>query len=390
MPLHLLLLFAVAWIGHAAIWTAILSHLYGRPLPKHFLKLWRLLTGVIILTFPLLAFVIRVKETDTGFDFADEWAVWAVRYAGVCIVFGGVAVPVMTVYRLLRKKPTAVLSEKSEVVDFGAKVGLSAVGDGKFSFMAKMPFNNVLKVEFTDLRLRMKWLPPQLEGLTVLVLSDLHFHGTPSRAWYDALFDHLAAQPKPDILALVGDYVDTDTHHEWIVPLLSKLKWNDAGVAILGNHDIHHHPDRVRKELAAAGLTVLGNGWKAMTVRGVPVVMIGHEGPWFSPPTALMGAPLAGFRLCLSHTPDNFYWAHEKSVDLVLAGHVHGGAIRIPIVGSIFVPSIYGRRFDQGVFELGRTVMAVGRGVSGRETVRIGCYPQVMRLTLTASANGAT
>lgn len=389
MPLHLLPLFAVAWVGHAAVWTAVLSHLYGRPLPKHFLKLWRLFTGLLILAFPLLALVIRVRETDTGYDFTDEWAVWAVRYAGVCVLFGGVVLPAVTVYRWLRKKPTTVLSEANEVIDFGAKLGPAAVGDGKFRFAAKLPFNNALKVQFTEMKLRLKWLPAELEGLTLLVISDLHFHGTPSRRWFDALFDHLAAQPKPDVLAYVGDFVDTDTHHEWIRPLFGKLGWNDVGVAILGNHDVHHHPDRVRAELREVGLTVLGNGWKALPVRGVPVLMIGHEGPWFAPPTTLMGAPLAGFRLCLSHTPDNFYWACDKSVDLVLCGHVHGGGIRVPLFGSIFVPSVYGRRFDQGVFEQGRTVMVVGRGISGREVTRIGTYPQVLRLTLTAIAPAA-
>lgn len=383
MPLHLIPLFAVAWVGHAAVWTAVLSHLYGRPLPKQFLKAWRLFTGLLILAFPLIALSIRVTETDDGPDF-DAWSLWAVRYVGVCVLFGGVIVPVITVARLLRRKPESVLSETSEVIDFGAKLGPAAVGDGKFRFAATLPFNNALKVQFTEMRLRMKWLPAPLEGLTVLVVSDLHFHGTPSRAWYDTLFDHLAKQPTPDVVALVGDYVDTDMHHEWIRPLLAKLKWNDAAVAILGNHDVHHDPDRVRAELKAAGCTVLGNGWKAIPVRGVPVVMIGHEGPWFAPPTSLMGTPLAGFRLCLSHTPDNFYWACAKSVDLVLAGHVHGGGIRVPLIGSIFVPSIYGRRFDQGVFEQGRTVMVVGRGISGREVTRIGTYPQVIRLTLTA------
>ncbi|MCU0705986.1 MAG: metallophosphoesterase [Fimbriiglobus sp.] len=385
MPIALrLFLFAVAWVGHAAAWTSVLSNLYGRPLPKAFLKAWRLFTGAVILAFPLLVGSVRVSETDTGYDFADGWSVWVVRYVLICLVFGGVIFPAVTVARLLRRKPEAVLAEKSEVIDFGAKLGTVAVGDGKFRQLATLPFNNALKVQFTDLRLRLKWLPAPLEGLTVLVISDLHFHGTPSRQWFDALFDHLAAQPKPDVLAFVGDYVDTDTHHEWIRPLLGKLGWTEAGVAILGNHDIHHKPDRVRAELAAVGLTVLGNGWKVVPVRGVPVVMIGHEGPWFGPPTSLMGAPLAGFRLGLSHTPDNFYWACDKSIDLVLCGHVHGGAIRVPVIGSIFVPSVYGRRFDQGVFEQGRTVMVVGRGISGREVVRVGTFPQVLRLTLTA------
>jgi hypothetical protein len=52
-------------------------------------------------------------------------------------------------------------------------------------------------------------------------------------------------------------------------------------------------------------------------------------------------------------------------------------------VGSIFVPSVYGRRFDAGVFGVGGTVMVVGRGLSGREPLRFRCRPQVLRLTLT-------
>lgn len=385
MPrLDLLFLIFLAWVGHAALWTSLLSHIYGRPLHKLFLKGWRLFTAFVILAFPLLVGSIRVIEAEAGYDFDGLWSELAVRYTLVCLAMGGLVVPAVTAYRLLRKKPAAVLAESSDVVDFGAKVGPASVGDGKFHWLVRAPLNDVLRVEFTALTLRLKWLPDPLEGLSVLVVSDLHFHGTPSRAWFDALFDHLAGQPKPDVLALVGDFVDTDAHHEWIGPLVGRLGWNEVGLAILGNHDIHHHPDRVRGELATLGLTVLGNGHRTVHVRGVPVVVIGHEGPWFRPPPSLLAAPLAGFRLCLSHTPDNFSWAQENSIDLVLCGHTHGGAIRLPVIGSIFVPSVYGRRYDQGVFEKGRTVMVVGRGISGREVTRVNCLPQVLRLTLTA------
>jgi predicted MPP superfamily phosphohydrolase len=67
----------------------------------------------------------------------------------------------------------------------------------------------------------------------------------------------------------------------------------------------------------------------------------------------------------------------------MLCGHVHGGGIRVPVIGSIFVPSIYGRRFDQGVFAENGTAMVVSRGVSGKEPIRIRCNPQVLRITLT-------
>ena len=184
-----------------------------------------------------------------------------------------------------------------------------------------------------------------------------------------------------------GDYLDSDRHHEWIGGLLGRLHAKEAKLAILGNHDRYHDPDGIRAELAEAGYMVLGNSWQEIAIRGVPCVAVGHEGPWFSPPPDLKGAPATPFRLCLSHTPDNFYWAQANNIGLMFCGHVHGGAIRVPVIGSIFVPSIYGRRFDQGVFEENGTVMAVNRGVSGKEPIRIRCHPQVYRVTLTAASN---
>jgi predicted MPP superfamily phosphohydrolase len=186
-------------------------------------------------------------------------------------------------------------------------------------------------------------------------------------------------------VCLVGDYVDTETHHEWIAPLLGRLQAKEAKLAILGNHDEHFDPDGVRAELVSIGYSVLGNGWKEVVIRGVPCVAVGHEGPWFSPPPDLSGAPTAPFRLCLSHTPDNFYWGQANGIGLMFSGHVHGGGIRAPFIGSIFVPSLYCRRFDYGVFEENGTVMAVNRGVSGKEPIRIRCNPQVCRVTLKAA-----
>ena len=106
-------------------------------------------------------------------------------------------------------------------------------------------------------------------------------------------------------------------------------------------------------------------------------------------PPDLSGAP-GHFRLCLSHTPDNFYWAVANGIQLMLCGHVHGGAIRVPVVGSIFVPSLYGRRFDQGVFERDGTVMVVNRGLSGREPIRFRCNPQVLRVRLVSRVDSST
>lgn len=389
----LILLFAVAvaWVGHACAWTAVLNNLYGRPLPKVFLKLWRLISGVAILAFPLAAWGAFDPEHLAGrltgeggapVTSALDRALCA--YVIACLAFGGVVFPLITLRRALRVAPACVVREHTRTLDLWPELGEALIGDGKNQSAARVPGNGVFRCDLTDLTLALPNLPPAWDGLTVLLVSDLHFHGTPSRAYFERVLGELAAGPRPDLVCLAGDFVDTDEHREWIRPLLGPLEATEAKLAILGNHDRHHDPERVRAELAASGYTVLGNGWRELTVRGVRCVVIGHEGPWYRPAPDLGGAPPAAgaFRLCLSHTPDNFYWGVAHRVGLMLCGHVHGGGIRVPLIGSIFVPSVYGRRFDCGVFERGGTAMVVSRGVSGKEPLRIRCNPQVVRVTL--------
>lgn len=373
-PAFAVLGFGLAWVGHACMWTAVLSHLYGRPISKRFLKLWRYLSGLIIVAFPVLWFEIPVTLSDP-----ESFA--AVGYGAVCLVIGGLVFPAVTVRRLLRKPPACVLAQSTRTLDFWPELGPAALGDGHLALAARVPGNGAFRLDVTEITLSFPDLPREWEELTILVVSDFHFHGTPGRGYFERVIDELAARPA-DVVCLVGDFVDTRTHHEWIQPLLRRLGGTEARLAILGNHDLYHDPARVRAELADAGYLVLGNGWRALSIRGVRCLAVGHEGPWFAPGPDLGAAPTGLFRLCLSHTPDNFYWGIDNRMRLMLCGHVHGGAIRLPVIGSIFVPSIFGRRFDCGVFEESGTMMVVSRGLSGREPIRYRCNPEAMRLTL--------
>src|SRR5262245_29726300 len=120
-------LFAVAWVGHAYIWTTLLSHLYGRPLPRGFLKLWRLVTGLVILGFPALAFVPENPVSSI--------------YIYVCLVFGAVIFPAITVERLLRKPPAAVVSEVTHTRDLWPELGAKLIDGGHFAAAARLPGN---------------------------------------------------------------------------------------------------------------------------------------------------------------------------------------------------------------------------------------------------------
>jgi len=376
LTLFALVLLAFAWLGHAFALTCLLNVAYARPIHRRILRTFRLLIGIGVFSFGF-AFPWLITGMAN-----DPWRFDAVNvYLGICLVSGLIILPIQTIRRNLRREPSVVVERKKRVIDFAKELGVPPLGFGKHWELARLPFNELLQVEFSEVTLQLPRLPAAWDGMTILHLTDLHFHGTPDRAFFRGVVDRLLEWGVPDLVCMTGDFVDTVRHQFWIKPLLGRLKWNIAGLAVLGNHDYYCRPNGVRRELRRAGYTVLGNTWQTIQVRGEPLVAMGHEGPWFNPPPNLGNCP-AGFRLLLSHTPDNIGWARAANVDLMLAGHVHGGQVRVPIVGSLFVPSQYSRKYDGGVFHEPPTVMYVGHGLSGREPLRWNCRPEVSWLVL--------
>jgi uncharacterized protein len=273
------------------------------------------------------------------------------------------------------------IASRSQVFDLEKELGGFGRLPGKHGLLARLPRNELYHVEFTERTLRLPRLPSRWDGLTILHLSDLHFNGVPPRNWQEAVIRRCAAW-EPDLVAVTGDIADSLACHEWIVPVLGALRWREAAFAIMGNHDFWYDAPAIRSHLTTAGLRVLSNRCEQIDVRGEPLLVIGNEWPWLRPRPDLPASADGPFRLCLSHTPDNLPWARRRGIDLMLSGHVHGGQIRFPVFGSILVPSVYGRRYDCGVFHEPPTVLHVSRGLSGDVPVRYRCLPEVTLLTL--------
>src|SRR5262249_37177637 len=68
--------------------------------------------------------------------------------------------------------------------------------------------------------------------------------------------------------------------------------------------------------------------------------------------------------------------------DLMLAGHLHGGQVRVPMFGAIFSPSLRGVRYASGVFSAAGTVMHVSSGTGSLTPLRYYCPPEISLLTL--------
>ena len=78
---------------------------------------------------------------------------------------------------------------------------------------------------------------------------------------------------------------------------------------------------------------------------------------------AVLWTPPEAYTLLLYHSPDLIETASSVGVDLYLAGHTHGGQVRLPFYGAVITFSAYGKQYEMGWYEVGATTLYVSRGL---------------------------
>lgn len=217
-------------------------------------------------------------------------------------------------------------------------------------------------------------LDPKLHGFRIAVLTDLHV-GAPhiDLQTLDEVVEATNAA-NPDLVVILGDLVIHGvTGGEFVEPepiaeSLAKLKAEHGVVAVLGNHDWWYDGHRVTRALQSVGIPVLDDDAIALEHTAAPLFIAGVSDRWTRPhdiDRALRDVPDDATVLAITHNPDIFVDIPAR-VSLTLAGHTHGGQVRIPLWGPPVVPSDHGRRFAEGhVVEDGRHLfVSAGVGTS--------------------------
>lgn len=249
------------------------------------------------------------------------------------------------------------------------------------------------RTQVRELDLALPGWPARWDGFRIVLVSDLHAGGPHVQLDRVERIAELAAGLEPDLVALLGDYVDPNvTFGDRVAPepvaaRLGRIPARCGRVAVLGNHDWAHDGERVAGALRDAGIRVLENE-AARLVRVPEELWVAGLADMSSrrPDVrrALAGVPAGAAVLLLSHDPDVFPQVPDR-VTLTLSGHTHGGQVDVPLVPRSWIPSRFGERYAGGhVIEDGRHLV-ISRGVGeSRLPIRLGVPPEIWLLRLRA------
>jgi uncharacterized protein len=229
-------------------------------------------------------------------------------------------------------------------------------------------------------------LPRALSGMRIAQLSDVHLPANRAAAERTVA---LVAAERPEIVVLTGDQCETVDAAAELGAFVRAVRGTAATLAVLGNWDYRGGVvgDAARRTYEEAGATLLINQHALVRVGGVDLAFVGLD-------DALAGAPdlrsaAAGLEadtpvIGLLHEPgvaDTPLPAGVPRPTLLLAGHTHGGQIRIP--GLPAVTPIGSGRFLAGWYRalLGRLYVSRGIGTADIRA-RLFCPPELPILTL--------
>jgi predicted MPP superfamily phosphohydrolase len=209
--------------------------------------------------------------------------------------------------------------------------------------------------------------------LRIAHLTDLHTHGFGPVE--EAVVEIVKAE-RPDVIVITGDTATRAESLEAARPTLERLRAPLGVYAVNGNWEHWVPTPDAARIFQESGVQLLDNAARELRpdvwVVGLDDDLAGH--PRFD--QAFAEVPTGTFVLTLFHCPATFDRAAPRS-DLCLSGHTHGGQVRLPLVGALWVPPGSGPYVD-GWYSLSRSRMYVSRGVGmSIARVRFLCRPEI-------------
>ena len=323
-------------------------------------------------------------------DFTGMTITWT---AILSLVSVAIALPVAIVLRRLGRAPAAPVAVKPGE-RFGRRALLFRGASAAAPLMAATAGPTALWEAAADtpakrIRLACPALPPALDGLCILHLSDLHLGASKTSA---DLARFLENAPRPDLVLVTGDFADDPRELTTGLDLLA-----DFGAPVyasLGNHEYLRGIDVMLPRYRASKVRLLRDEHAVVRVRGADLVLAGIDDPAWNGGSrrffenaiddALAGSPSTAFRILLSHRPRALDVASTRGVGLVLSGHTHGA--QLGMLGRSMLEPLLPREYLWGKYQRQRTVLYTTSGFGHWFPFRLGCPTEAPLLVLERAA----
>ena len=337
--------------------------------------------GLLSLGGSMFAFLLRFDRVARHFP--DWWRSWgrglAITWAllSICWLIGYPALWIWSRMgrghsparrRFFRTAYTVVLAAPPAALAYGVFIERHQL------------FLREQKMVFTD-------LPEDLDGLRIVQLTDIHLSPFLSRAELERAVD-MANETRAHIALVTGDLITTRRDPlDDCLDSLARLR-ADAGVfGCMGNHEEYAFAeDYVEVEGARRGMRFLRLAAAPLRFGNTVLNLAGVDYQRSHEPYLVGAEKLVvpgAFNVLLSHSPDVFRVAARQGYPLTIAGHTHGGQIRMEILNMDLNPGRFYTPYVDGVYRKGPASIFVSRGIGTIAIpARLGAPPEVALLRL--------
>ena len=236
--------------------------------------------------------------------------------------------------------------------------------------------NNAIQI--TNIDIKDSNIPDGFQNFKILHISDLHNKqfGENQKNIINKI-----KEISPDIIVITGDTIDSySTNVDISTQFINGISSISPVYYVPGNHE-SRLPDEyaiLKKQMGLAGVNILENKYVTISKGEDKINIVGIVDPAFYKTNAFenndkeivenvlndVASPLNRYTILLSHRPELIESYSKFKINLVFAGHAHGGQIRLPFIGGVIAPNQgFLPKFTSGLYEFDKTKMVVSRGL---------------------------
>ncbi|MHC4662791.1 MAG: metallophosphoesterase [Planctomycetota bacterium] len=242
------------------------------------------------------------------------------------------------------------------------------------------------EIEYNDVIIEIENLPGEFDGFRIAHITDMHCGKDDVNAHVHGVFSEIIKR-KPDIAVITGDIIHKKYDgHAFAEKEMKRLVETFPVFAIPGNHDRRAGWEKYRDMVEKAGVISALNTCREFEKSGAVIYIAGGSGSRKSVPDT--GAIIGGIDnreeaviIFLIHNPDHFPGVKGNGIDIVLAGHTHGGQVKLPLIGAP-VNNVENNSYTGGLIREEDDVMYVCRGIGWTGRFRINCPAEVAFIIL--------